>query len=275
MLMEFERPPNKVLEKFRKRKIPYGMGMYSQSPELYELVGWAGFDFVVIDMEHCRVNPERLTELIRICDMAGLTPFVRVPLNDELSIRYATEAGARGIMVPHISSAEDVRKAQSYLRFPPEGAAATCPCVRATKYMRRNWEAYMRESNENTSLIVLIEDVNAVESADEILAELKPERDGIGLGLADIALSFHKDPNKKIDFKHPYTKTATETVVPKAKERGLLNMGIAFPTPDKAGFLNAKANGTTAILFHPDMELIGNMLERFVADCYAAEETIP
>jgi hypothetical protein len=91
MLMEFERLPNKVLEKFRKGKIPYGMGMYSQSPELYELVGWAGFDFVVIDMEHCRVNPERLTELIRICDMSGLTPFVRVPLNDELSPSFAVK----------------------------------------------------------------------------------------------------------------------------------------------------------------------------------------
>ncbi len=189
----FVRKPNKIVDNFRKGEHSFGMQMYVASGELYELAGYAGFDFIMLDMEHCRINDETMLQLIRIGENVDLTVFVRVPANEPKRIRYALEAGARGVVVPHIMSADDVKKAQKALRYPPEGQAGICPAVRSAKYAHNTWEDYMRESNENTSLIVLFEDVEAVGSCDAILNELKPGRDGFGIGSADLVHSLYTD----------------------------------------------------------------------------------
>ena len=123
-----ERQANHVIRKFREGKQSFGMQMYIPSPELYECCGWKGFDFVMIDMEHTRINYETMSNLIRCCEMTNMTPFARVPSPEAKYIRYALEAGARGIVVPHVKSAEDVKKAQTALRFPPEGHAEIRLC---------------------------------------------------------------------------------------------------------------------------------------------------
>lgn len=260
----FERTPNKMLEKIRAGKPAFGMQSYIHTPEMYEVAGWAGMDFTMIDMEHCRLNPETMVNLIRTCEMSGLTPLVRVPANEKMHIRYALESGARGVVVPHIKSGEDVRKAQEALRFPPEGRAGICPAVRANKYAQSNWEEYMKESNKNTSLIVLFEDVEAIENVDEILAELKPGRDGYGMGNADIAHALYTDDSEPVNWRHPYVAEAQSIVVPKAKERGIFNQGMAF-SPDKAGIEEAVKNGVDCMMFHPDIDLFQRICNGIMA----------
>lgn len=250
----FERIPNKMLEKIRSGKAAYGMQSYIHTPELYEVAGWAGLDFTMIDMEHCRLDYETMVNIIRTCEMSGLTPLVRVPANEPMYVRYALESGARGVVVPHIKSGEDVRKAQAALRFPPEGRAGICPAVRANKYAQANWEEYMKESNKNTSLIVLFEDVEAIENVDEILAELVPGRDGYGMGNADIAHALYKDASEPVNWRHPYIAEANSIVIPKAKKLGLFQQNMAF-TPDVEGIKACRANGADAIMFHPDIDL--------------------
>lgn len=250
----FERTPNRMLEKIRAGKPAYGMQCYIHDPRLYEVSGWAGMDFCMIDMEHCRLNFEKMVELIRTCEMTGMTPVVRVPENSKTWIRYALESGARAVVIPHIKCGEDVRKAQEALRFPPEGRAGICPAVRANQYAQSNWENYMKESNKNTSLIVLFEDVEAIENVDEILAELKPGRDGYGMGNADIAHALYKDDSEPVNWRHPYCAEAQKIVVPKAKALGLFNQSMAF-TPDVEGIKASRAAGGDAIMFHPDIDL--------------------
>ncbi|MCF0140525.1 MAG: hypothetical protein HUJ78_00635 [Mogibacterium sp.] len=250
----FERTPNKMLDKIRAGKPAYGMQSYIHNSALYEVAGWAGMDFCMIDMEHCRLNYESMVDIIRTCEMSGMTPLVRVPENSKTWIRYALESGARGVVVPHIKSGEDVRKAQEALRFPPEGRAGVCPAVRACKYAQGNWEEYMKESNKNTSLIVLFEDVEAIENVDEILAELKPGRDGYGMGNADIAHALYTDDKEPVNWRHPYCAEAQQIVVPKAKALGLFNQSMAF-TPDVEGIKGSRAAGGDAIMFHPDIDL--------------------
>jgi 4-hydroxy-2-oxoheptanedioate aldolase len=259
----FTRKPNKILEKYRQGESSYGMQMYMTSCELYELVGYAGFDFIMLDMEHSRVNDETMVQLLRTADSVDVTVFVRVPANEPKRIRYALEAGARGIVIPHIMSADDVKKAQRALRFPPEGQAGICPAVRSAKYAHDTWEEYMRESNENTSLIVLFEDVEAIENCESILAELKPGRDGFGMGNADIVHSLYTDAGQPINWRHPYIQTAADTVVPRAKARGLIQLSMAL-SPDKAGIEYAKNNGADAIMFHPDVDLYSRLLTRIM-----------
>lgn len=244
--------PNKVLTRLNAGEVPLGMQMYTPSPELYDIVGYTGFDFVMLDMEHSRVNYETMVHLIRASEASGLSIFIRVPQNEEKYIRYAVESGAKGIIVPHIKSPQDVMKAQNAMRYPPEGRAGICPSVRASGYCQDTWEDYMKFTNETCSLVVLFEDVAAIENAEPVLDCLKPGRDGIGLGLADIIHELYTDPNEKINWMHPYRKTAIDTVVPQAQKRNLFNLGMAWPTPDKQGVENALSGGTNVVMFHPD-----------------------
>ena len=158
------------------------MQMYSHDPDLIEIVGYAGFDFVMIDMEHSRVNPETMVMLIRCAEASGLTPLVRVGENNATLIRSCVESGAKGVFVPHITNGEGARKALDASAIPPEGKCGMCPAVRGSYYSQDAWEEYMAYSNENVMFIPLLEDVGAIDNAEEIISLLKPGTDAVGLG---------------------------------------------------------------------------------------------
>ena len=195
--------PNKVLEALAKGETPLGMQMYTHSEDLIEIVGFTGFDFVMIDMEHSRVNLETMVHCIRAAEVSGLTPMVRVIENSPSHIRSAIEAGAQGIFVPHIKNAEDAQKALEAMRYPPEGKCGICPSIRASGYSQDYWEEYMETANNQVMFIPLLEDVEAIEKAEEIFALLKPGRDAVGLGLGDITNSLLTKPGEKVQGNTP------------------------------------------------------------------------
>jgi len=256
----YKRQPNRIIENSKKGKPSFGMQMYMPELRIYEAIGWEGFDFVMIDMEHSRINYETLENIIRVCEMTGVTPLVRVPQTETKYIRFALEAGARGVVCPHVKSAEDVRRAQAALHFPPYGHPGVCPAVRSNRYAQDNWADYMRDTNENTMLIALFEDVEAVENVDSIIAELKPGRDGFGLGLADIAHALMKDAEEGVNWRHPFCKETKETVIPKAKERGLIQLSMAYDTSVEAIKACAEVDKCDAIMFYPDIALVQMMI---------------
>ena len=108
--------------------------MYTHDEDLIEIVGYSGFGFVTIDMEHCLVNPETMVNCIRSAETSGPTPIVRVTENNPGLIRAAVESGALGIIVPHVLSAEQAHKALDAMRYPPEGKCGICSSVRASCY---------------------------------------------------------------------------------------------------------------------------------------------
>jgi 2-keto-3-deoxy-L-rhamnonate aldolase RhmA len=249
---DFIHKPNRVLEAIKNNKIPLGMQMYSHSPDLIEIVGYTGFDFVMLDMEHSRVNPETMVMLIRTAEAAGLTPLVRVGENNPALIRSCVESGAKGIFVPHILNAEGARKALDALRYPPEGKCGMCPAIRASYYSQEAWEDYMTYSNENVMFIPLLEDVEGIDNAEEIIALLKPGTDGIGIGLGDIANSLLTKKGEKVQWQHPYLKEAFDKVRPLAEKAGIPLINMAWPKADLASAKATVANGAKALIFFPD-----------------------
>jgi 2-keto-3-deoxy-L-rhamnonate aldolase RhmA len=247
--------PNKVLEALAKGDIPLGMQMYTHDPDLVEIVGYTGFDFVMLDMEYNRTNPETMVQLIRAAEVSGLTPLVRVGANDVFLIRSAVESGAQGIVVPHVKTADEARAAIAASHYPPEGACGICPAVRASGYSQANWEEYMAASNRQIMCIPLLEDVEAIENAEEIIGGLKPGRDAVGVGGADIANSLLKEPGERVQWAHPYLRGAQAKVKTLCEQKNIPIMGMAFPTSDRAGVETAKANGTKIMLFYPDSHI--------------------
>ena len=251
--------PNKVLEALKKNEIPLGMQMYSHDPDLIEIVGYAGFDYVMLDMEHSRVNPETMVMLIRTAEASGLTPIIRVGENNPLLIRSAVESGAKGIIVPHIRNAEEARRALNAMRYPPEGTCGMCPAIRASYYSQDAWEEYMAYTNDNVMFIPLLEDVEAIDNAEEIIAQLKPGVDGLGLGLGDIANSLLTKKGEKVQWQHPYLGEAFKKVMPLTQKANIAVMGMAWPKADLESFKATLANGTKIILFFPDTHFWAEM----------------
>ena len=106
--------------------IPFG------EPGLVELCGIAGFDFVIIDMEHGAIDAPQCENLIRAAEVADVTPVVRVSTTEPAAILRLLDAGAQGIMAPHVNSREDAARAVAAVRYPPLGRCAVLPAHRKT-----------------------------------------------------------------------------------------------------------------------------------------------
>jgi len=262
----FIRRLNKVLEALKANQTPLGMQMYSHDPDLIEIVGYAGFDFVMIDMEHSRVNPETMVMLIRTAEASGLSPLVRVPENNPTLIRSCVESGAKGVFVPHIKTAEEARRALDALRYPPEGKCGMCPAIRGSYYSQDAWEEYMAYSNETVMFIPLLEDLEAIENAEEIVSLLKPGRDAVGLGLGDIANSLLTKKGERVEWQHPALADAFAKVLAITNKADIPIFGMAWPKADIESAKKTIAGGTKILLFFPDTHFWAEMCRNIIKE---------
>ena len=159
-------------------------------------MGYAGFDFVIIDCQHSATNPigPELENMLRAAYAADVTPIVRVSRNDEAQILKALDFRAKGIIVPQIASKTDVEKLVSATRYPPQGRRSCTPGIAATKYGFRPWAGYTTQANAEVLAIPLVEDQDAVNHLDEILAvegidwvHFGPFDMAVSMGLSDYA----------------------------------------------------------------------------------------
>jgi 4-hydroxy-2-oxoheptanedioate aldolase len=209
-------------------KLVCGVAVMSRSPIIVEMLGYSGLDFVFIDTEHTPIGSDvTLENLIRAAEASDIAPIVRVKENREHYIRNALEAGAQGVVIPHVASREDAEKAVKYARFPLRGIRGADPTVRAAKYRcgEFNWDEFIIRSNHETMVIPLLEDKEFLSNLDAILSV-----EGLGalcFGPTDYALSLGL--NLLYDFNHPKIVEAFEAVVQGAKDKGLPVLSAVNP----------------------------------------------
>lgn len=161
--------PNPVKRKLGLRQEVYGLFCAIPAPAIVEMIGCADYDFVILDSEHTMVDPQRLEHLIRAAETVDLTPFVRVPPADPGAILRALDAGAMGVVVPHIRNRSDMDEAVAAARYAPEGSRSLNG-GRMPGYGRMDLAEYVRQANDEVMVIGMIEDAEAVEALPEILA---------------------------------------------------------------------------------------------------------
>lgn len=160
-----------LLDMIKRKVVPLGMQSFTTDPAFVEVVGHAGYDFVMLDTEHAPNHPRAMEGLIRAAEGVGLMPFVRVPdVHCEADIRRALEAGATGVFLPMVRSPDDIRAAASAAFFPPKGQRGVCPAMRASDYSLAGLQAYTERNNAQTLLIPIIEHPEAVVNIDAICA---------------------------------------------------------------------------------------------------------
>lgn len=160
----------KTFDELKKSKEKLlGTFIQSASPELVEIAGYAGFDFVVMDMEHSPFTMESTLHMIRAAEAADILPLVRVPKTSAVYVKKALDMGAAGIIFPNIDSAEEAEKAIHLSKFYPNGKRGACPGARANHYGESGIEYYAK-ANQETAVILLVESAEGIHNFDEILA---------------------------------------------------------------------------------------------------------
>jgi 4-hydroxy-2-oxoheptanedioate aldolase len=162
---------NRMKQKLFAGEPAHGCSVMVPSPQMVEMVGHAGFDWVLIDMEHGSIDLETAELMIMAAEAAGVTPIVRPRSNRKQDISSVMDRGAMGVQVPHVNDAGDAQRALDAVKFGPGEKRGLAAGTRPDNYgLAGSMPGFVEASNEQTLVCVQLEHAAAIENADEILA---------------------------------------------------------------------------------------------------------
>ena len=155
---------NTAKQKLSEGRQIVGGTVSTPDPDIYCAMASAGFDFIWIEMQHSPLSYQDVARMIWACRDAPATPFIRVPDATEGDIQKATDIGALGIIVPMVTTAEEMENAVQFASYPPTGIRS-----QGGGQYRALWgNDYRATANENIMIIAMIEQPEGVERAAEI-----------------------------------------------------------------------------------------------------------
>jgi 2-dehydro-3-deoxyglucarate aldolase len=203
--------PNRVKQLLREGKAACGTWVSLCSPIAAEVVGMAGFDWLLIDMEHGAGDYQTLISQLQAIGAAGESePIVRVQWNDAAIVKRVLDAGARGVMIPGIKTVEEARRAVACTKYPPQGYRGIAS-VRGGKYGLD--AGYLKEANDQVMVFLQVETKEAVQDINAILDV--PGIDVCFVGPNDLAA----DLGHIGELTHPEVVAAIDKVDKAAKAR--------------------------------------------------------
>ena len=177
---------NALKARLRAGEPAFGLIASIPAPVAVEMIGEAGFDFVIIDTEHVAINPETVENMIRAAEAVGVTPLVRVPRIDPKEILRVLDAGAMGVVAPAVECVEEARALVAACRYFPAGARSL-GSGRPGAFGRNSLADYVARANGEILVAPMIETRLGVERIAEILAV--PGIDMVLEGAADLSQS--------------------------------------------------------------------------------------
>ena len=178
---------NNLKQALQSGKTVFGPFLKLTDPAVVEIMGFAGFDFVIIDAEHGPISLQSDQNMLRAAESAGITPVVRVTDNEETLILRALDIGAQGVEIPQINTKSDALKAVTAVKYSPQGKRGLCRYVRAADYSSMDRYEYFKAANQETMIIAHIEGVEGINNLEEILSV--PGIDVIFIGPYDLSQS--------------------------------------------------------------------------------------
>ncbi|MEE8189762.1 MAG: aldolase/citrate lyase family protein [Kiloniellales bacterium] len=239
----------------------FGCWLEMCSPIAAEIVAQAGYDCVLIDMEHGPASNLDAVGLMQAIQGRDCVPLARVPSNDPVPVKRILDAGALGVMLPAVNSAAEAEAAVAACRYPPKGRRGmAASIVRASEFGGR-WRDYVAGIDERLLVMCQIESRAAVANAAAIAAV-----EGVDLlfiGPFDLSsdLGFLGQPD------HPEVRAEIARVEQAAKDAGRLLGGIPTPERSAGDLLDA---GYRLILADADVALLRDSARASLAALRAA-----
>ncbi|HOT91753.1 MAG TPA: aldolase/citrate lyase family protein [Anaerolineae bacterium] len=181
---------NPIVDKLRSGQPSVGSWLSLCSPVAAEMMAQIGWDWLVVDVEHSPVGFETMVNCFRAVQLGGAVPMARVPWNDTIWIQRTLDAGALGLVVPMVNTAEDARAVVSNMRYATKGQRSFAGS-RVAAYIEGDYRTW---TDDNLAVMVMIETAQAVENAEAILATEGVT--GCFIGPNDLALSLGVSPSE-------------------------------------------------------------------------------
>jgi len=181
-------PPNLVRARLAEGRTVVGtMLVELRQPSVMTLLAAAGLDFVLIDNEHGPFSIESIADLSRAARDAGLTPIVRVPELSYAHVVQPLDGGAQGIMLPRVTTPEQVQQCVAFMKYPPLGRRGAVLGRGHTRFRGGALLDTLAGMNRETFLVIQIETAEAVARLDELLAV--PGVDAALIGPTDLSVA--------------------------------------------------------------------------------------
>jgi 4-hydroxy-2-oxoheptanedioate aldolase len=162
-------PENRLRRRLREAGRPaLGTWVMSTSPVVAEAIGWAGFDFAVVDMEHAPLDFGSTLAMLQALGGTGTEVIVRLPSADPVTVKKVLDIGAQTVMFPMIQSAAEARAAVAATRYPPAGIRGVAAFHRASRYGTIG--QYLARADSEIAVILQLETPQAIAARAEIMA---------------------------------------------------------------------------------------------------------
>jgi 4-hydroxy-2-oxoheptanedioate aldolase len=227
--MRVDMPQNRFKRAIAAGQRQLGLWMSLASPAATEVAAGAGFDWLLLDMEHAPNELPDIAHHLRAAEGGTAEPIVRVPWNEPVMVKRLLDIGARSLLFPFVQSAEEARRAVAATRYPPDGIRGFAGTTRANRYGRV--KDYAKRAAEEICVLVQCETRKAVADIPAIAAV--EGIDGIFIGPADLAADLGHIGNTQ----HPEVQSA------------ILEAGERIKRAGKApGFLSLREDETRKVL---------------------------
>jgi 4-hydroxy-2-oxoheptanedioate aldolase len=252
--------PNTLKTRLRRGEAAFGVVHALANPSVAEMIGLAGFDFILLDGEHGTGDHQLHLNCLQAIAGTPATALMRIEANDRTVLKRTLDLGVEGVMVPNIGSAAEARDVVAACRYPPNGVRGFAASgVRASDYGFQS-DTYLQEYAERLLIAVMIESRAGVENAAAI-AEVNGI-DIIQIGAND--LSYDLGVPEQLD--HPLLHAAVAKVEAAAKANGKILGGAPLPRVDVATLVQ---RGYGLITVGRDVGMLGKALASSLAACRA------
>jgi len=163
--------PNRMKEKIARGEPALGCSVMFPSPQIVEMLGLAGFDWVLIDCEHGSIGLGDVELMAMACDAAGIAPIARPRTNAAYDIQSMMDRGVMGVQVPQVNTAEDARRAVASVKFGPGAARGLAAGTRPDSWgLGTRMADFARQANAQSLVCIQLEHQAALRNIDAILA---------------------------------------------------------------------------------------------------------
>ncbi len=221
-----------------------GSWLQLPSPDVAELLARSGYDWIVVDMEHGALSAAELPSLFRAIESGGAAPFVRVVEACPSAIKTALDAGAQGLILPHIETYDQLNAAINYTLFPSAGGKRGIGYCRANAY-GKEFDSYLQGLSNEVFVVAQVEHINALEELESIIGH--PRLDALMVGSYDLSGSMGITG----DFEHPDFLAIMERITQTCRRYNVL-MGTHLPYPDHDALAQCITKGQRFIAYGMD-----------------------
>ena len=228
-------------------RISIGSWITIGHPAIAEIMASAGFDWLAVDLEHSVITLREAEDLIRVINLKGIVPFVRLSSNSPEQIKRVMDAGAHGVIAPMINSRIEAESLISAVKYPPVGCRSF-GLARAQGY-GASFNDYRAWEKNNVMVIVQIEHIDAVNNLESILTV-----DGVDayfVGPYDLSGSLGIPG----EFEHPTFVKALETIRSVGNKLGVPG-GIHIVEPDPEELVRSIKEGNQFIAYGVDHRML-------------------